>query len=300
MNRGVLITGASGLVGTALVALLHQRGYHVFQLSSTVHHPEKKIFKWDYQNNIFPDHIIPHIDYIIHLAGASVADGRWTANRKKEIYNSRIGTANFLFEKFCSNRKKLIGFITSSATGWYGNKSTPCNETLPAANDFLGATCLAWEEAGLQFHKISQFTCCIRTGVVLSSKGGALPVMAAPVKFFLGAPLGSGHQIIPWIDLDDLCNIYLHVIEHQLSGSYNAAAPSITSNALFIKTLSQFFKRPFWNFPVPAFFLRALLGEKSAIVLHGQNIDSSKIINTGYNFKFINLFEALQNSYDGS
>ncbi len=186
-------------------------------------------------------------DFIIHLAGANIGEKRWTAKRRQLIIDSRVKSGQWIFEKIQENKIKLNAFISASATGYYGTLVADkiFSETDPPSNDFLGNTCQQWEQSADSFQKTGIRTVKIRTGVVLTKRGGALAKMAFIIKKGFGAAFGNGRQYIPWIHIDDLCGIYIKAVEDTgMSGAYNAVAPDFRTNRDFTRTLARVLKRP--------------------------------------------------------
>ena len=238
-------------------------------------------------------------DTIIHLAGTGIADGRWTEKRKKEIIDSRVKSADLIFETLKANAHHVKTFISASAIGIYGDcKDEWIDETYPAAPDFLGETCKVWEAAANKFSTLGIRVVIFRIGIILAKDEGALPQMARPVKLFAGSPLGSGKQFMSWIHVTDLCRVFLKAVEEErMTGVYNAVAPNPVTHREFIKSLTKVLHRLFIPIPVPAFILRLILGEKAKIVLDGQRVSSKKIRDTGFRFQFEKAEDALKNIF---
>lgn len=289
----ILITGGTGLVGKRLTELLLEKKHNVFILTRN---PKKENeFKWDLSKDYIDDDAFENVDYIIHLAGARIADERWTNKRKQVIIDSRVETANLLFKKVSELNITLKGFISASGSNYYGAKTTSTIyvESDKAGNDFLGEVCVKWEDAALQFKKINVPVTVLRTGVVLSAKGGALDKMITPII----SPLGSGKQYMAWIHIDDLCEMYIHTIENNIYGIFNAVAPESYSNKTFSKILAKVVKRPFLPIKVPGFLLKLVFGELAIILLEGSRLSEKKIKKNGYSFRFDTLNKALNNLF---
>ncbi|WP_298765139.1 TIGR01777 family oxidoreductase [uncultured Polaribacter sp.] len=286
----ILITGGTGLVGTRLTQLLTDRKHEVRIL--TRNPDAKNEYKWDVSKRYIDVKALENIDYIIHLAGAGIADKRWTEDRKKIIIDSRVETANLLFQKVKENKIPLKGFISASGSNFYGAKTTTdiYTESDNAGKDFLGDVCVKWEQAAHQFSELQIPVTILRTGIVLSKTGGALEKMKTPII----SPLGSGNQYMAWIHIDDLCGIYIKAVEEELAGVYNTVAPEYHTSKTFSKILASVIKRPFLPLPVPGFLLKLIFGELAIILLEGSRL-SSKKISDNYQFKYANLKEALQN-----
>ena len=289
----ILITGGTGLVGSRLTEILIHKKHSVHILTRS---PEQKNeFKWDIKNNFIDDAAFNGVDYIVHLAGAGIADERWTDERKKIIIDSRVESANLLFRKVKELNINIKGFISASGSGYYGAITSDkiFVENDKAGSDFLGEVCVKWEAAAQQFKELNIPVTILRTGIVLSETGGALEKMKTPII----SPLGSGNQYLPWIHIDDLCGIYTYAIEHHLEGIYNAVAPDHQTSKTFSKTLSKSVGRPFIGFGVPSFGLKLLFGDMAKILLEGSRLSAKKIEKNGYSFQFENLKKALSNLF---
>ncbi len=294
----ILITGGSGLVGRNLSMKLKDKGYNVALLSRS---PEQstdiKSYFWDPAKDEIDHTAITESDFIIHLAGAGIGDKRWTAGRRKDIIDSRVKTADLIHRVVRETGKKVKAFITISGSNYYGTLTSEkiFNETDPPAVDFLGEVCRFWEEAADRFSESGSRVVKIRTGIVLARKGGVLSRIITPVRLGVGSPIGSGKQYVPWIHIDDLCNIFIKAIEDQnLNGAYNAAAPQDITNSDLMRSLAQELGKPFWFPAVPSFLMKIMFGEMSEILLEGSRISSEKIRSAGFNFQFPELKDALE------
>ena len=289
----ILITGGTGLVGSRLTEMLEEKNHEVVILSRNP--KAKNEFKWDVSNNYIDEKAFDKIDFIIHLAGAGIADEKWTEKRKQVIIDSRVNTANLLFSKVNELKIKLKGFISASGIGYYGavTSSIIFTEQDDAGQDFLGEVCIKWEDAAHQFTSLQTPVTILRTGIVLSKKGGALEKMKTPVI----SALGSGNQYLPWIHIDDLCEMYIDAIEGKLEGIYNAVAPEHQTSKTFSKQFAKSISKPFVPFNVPAFGLKLLFGDMSKILLEGSRISAKKIEKSGYSFRFKTLDKALNNLF---
>jgi uncharacterized protein (TIGR01777 family) len=297
----VLMTGASGLIGTHLTPLLQQKGYRVIHLNRSISKGSTvATYLWDVHKQLIDERAVKEADYIIHLAGAGIADKNWTGERKKEIIDSRTEGIHLLSKTIQQTNTTLKGFISSSAVGIYGAVTTEkiYSETDLAAPDFLGITCKLWEGAAEMIAKLDIRVCKIRTGVVLSEKNGALKKMATPIRFFIGSPLGTGKQYVPWIHIDDLCNIYLKAIEDEkMQSVYNAVAPEHVTNEELTRAIARALHRPLLMPNVPSFLLNILFGEMSVVVLKGSRVSCKKIQDEGFAFKYNKLDDALNNLF---
>ena len=287
----ILITGGTGLVGTRLTQILMERNHDVVILSRNP--KNKNEFKWDISKNYVDTAAFKNVDYVIHLAGAGIADERWSDDRKKMIIDSRVETANLIFNTIKENNINIKGFISASGIGYYGAVTTTTifEETAPVGSDFLGEVCQKWEDAAHQFENLNIPVTILRTGIVLAKNGGALDKMKTPVI----SPLGSGKQYLAWIHIDDLCEIFIQSIAANLTGVFNAVAPEHHTSTTFSKALAKSIKRPYLGVSVPSFMLKLLFGELAVILLEGSRISAKKIEKNGFSFRFKTLKKALNN-----
>jgi uncharacterized protein (TIGR01777 family) len=294
----VLITGGTGLIGRHLGRKLGELGYEIAILSRTKSNENKiQTYFWDYSKNEIDKDAINTSDYIIHLAGENLGERRWTSKRKQLILDSRIKSAELIYNNLDKGNSRLRAFITASAIGYYGaiTNDKIFSETEPPADDFLGQTCKKWEQVAEKFTDIGIRTVKIRTGVVLSKKGGVLPKIIIPIKLGFGSAIGDGNQYFPWIHIDDLCSIYIKAIEDtQMISAYNAVAPEHNTNKQFIEAIAHNLKKPFWFPAIPAVSIKVILGEMSEMILTGSRISSDKIKNSGFVFRYPNLESALE------
>jgi len=257
-------------------------------------------FTWDLEKNEIQKEALETADYIVHLAGVSIGEQRWTRKRKQEIIDSRVKTGELIHRKIKEQNTELRAFISASAIGYYGTITSDkiFTETDLPASDFLGETCRQWEKMTDDFKDLEIRTVKIRTGVVLTKQGGALSKMATPLKLGLGSAIGSGKQYLPWIHIKDLCDIYIKAIEDsQIEGAYNAVAPDHKTNKEFIRTLARVLKRPLWFPNIPAIIMKLMFGKMSGILLEGSRISSAKLKEKGYTFLFPDLESALEDVY---
>ncbi|MFV8269668.1 TIGR01777 family oxidoreductase [Flavobacterium sp. GT2N3] len=299
MKKNVLISGGSGFIGSHLTDLLIAKGYSVSILSRSEKQNKEDMFyyKWDVANQTIDPNAVLNADYIIHLAGENIAEKRWTLKRKTEIIDSREKSTQLLYSVLKKNNKKLEAFISASAVGIYGaiNGEEICSESSPYANDFLGNTCQKWEDSIRFIENLNIRTVKIRTGLVLGKNDGFLKKLIPLFKIRLGSALGSGRQYMPWIHIDDLCNIYFQaMVNPNMEGAYNAAVADNTTNTIFSKALARIFGYAIWLPNVPAFVLKMVMGEMAVIALTGRRVSADKIEQTGFQFKFKNLEEALR------
>lgn len=303
MAKNILLTGGTGFVGKNITDLLVANGFSVSVLSRSdqKNAPSISYYKWDLNRNYIDEEAILKADYIIHLAGEGIVEKRWTEKRKKDILESRVKPVDLIFSILEKKGKKLDAFISASAIGIYGATTNDniCTEHTPPANDFLGITCQEWEKATDKINSLGIRTVKVRTGIVLGKGEGFLKKIVPSFKAGFGSILGTGKQYVPWIHIDDLCNIYLKaVLDQEMHGPYNACITDDTTNAVLSKTLANLFGYSIWLPKAPAFILKIVLGEMSVAVLEGQRVSSEKIQKTGFEFQFTNLERALANCLD--
>lgn len=299
--KKILISGATGLVGKKLSKKLHERGYKVeILVRSKDQESDFKSYLWNYEKGVLEEGGLDNTYIFIHLAGATISK-RWTESYKKEIYNSRINSAQFIYEQMQKQNIHPEAVISSSAAGIYGQTTsqTIFTEKDPAADDFLGKVCKNWEEKALQFRNLGSRVVCVRTSTVLSEKGGALEVLKKPIELNVGAVLGTGDQYFPWIHIDDLVNIYVKAVECvTIDGAYNASAPDFVTNKILTKTIADHLGKTIWLPNIPKFVIKTALGEMSVLALEGSRISPDKIINEGFNFSYERLDSALADVLD--
>tara|TARA_B110000003_G_scaffold274490_1_gene314588 strand:+ start:10233 stop:11123 length:891 start_codon:yes stop_codon:yes gene_type:complete len=294
MNK-VLITGGSGLIGKRLSYLLTCKGYEVRILSRYERLGcNYKTFVWKIKEQHIDENAFKDLNHIIHLAGAGIADKRWSKKRKKEIIYSRVASTNLLYNTIKRLKTPLSSFISASATGYYGAITSEAifKEIDKPATDFVGTVCSLWEKSIFKFNEINIRTVALRTGIVLSKHGGALKKIKTPII----TPIGNGKQYIPWIHIDDLCELYIRAIEDtNFKGVFNAVSNEHQSNFSFSKTVAMVYKVPFLNVGIPKFILRIIFGEMSTIIINGSRVSSNKLEYNGFKIKFKTLENTLKN-----
>lgn len=293
----VLIAGGTGLIGTSLSRMLVSKGYNVIILTRSAKSSQGNISysKWDINKSIIDKAVIEQSDHIIHIAGAGVADKRWTDKRKKEIVDSRVKSSELLINALKETNNRVQSVVSASAIGWYGpdQKGKIFTETDPPNNDFLGETCRLWEQSIEPVKHLGKRLVILRTGIVLSNKGGAFVEFKKPMKAGIAAILGSGKQVISWVHIDDLCRMYIDGIENNnLSGVYNAVTDHVTNKELILCT-ARARKKAFIPIHVPEFVLKLMLGEMSIEVLKSTTVDNSKIKHAGFKYLYPTLDAAL-------
>ena len=299
----VTVTGATGLIGTALVGALKARGDEVTVLSRNPDRAARELgveaAAWDPLAEPAPAAAISGRDAVVHLAGEPVAQ-RWSDEVKRSIRTSRdVGTANLVAGIAASEPRPAV-LVSSSAVGYYGKHGDEIvTEDTPAGADFLAEVCVEWERRARAAEELGLRVVIVRTGVVLDANGGALKTMLPPFKAGVGGPVAGGKQYMPWIALDDIVGIYLAAIdESSWSGPVNGTAPNPVTNAEFSKALGRALNRPA-VFPVPAFAIRALYGEMAEIVTEGQRAVPERTLGFGYDFRQPGLDAALVSALRG-
>ena len=296
----ILITGATGLVGQALTQSLIHDGHNIVTVSRRPNvarrNPSIEVYQWEPQAGPAPAAALKGVEAIVHLAGESVAARRWTTEQKKRIRDSRvIGTRNLVTALGSVDPRPSI-LVSASAVGFYGDRGDEqLTEQASAGNDFLSEVCQQWENESRRASELGLRVVQVRTGVVLSTAGGALPRMLPPFKLGVAGRLGSGRQWFPWIHIDDEVGIIRHALQSPaLSGPVNAAAPGIVTNAEFTKELASVLHRPA-ILPAPSFALRLMLGEMAEMLLGGQRAVPQAALAAGYHFHYPDLKIALEN-----
>lgn len=296
----VLITGGNGLIGQQLSKILSSKGYEVSHLSRKPNLAgEIPTFEWDIENMTIDAKALENVDSVIHLAGAGIADKSWTKARKKEIISSRVNGAELILDACKKNDIRLKSFISASAIGWYPliiSNKTFVEEDQPG-NGFLAEVCQLWESSADKFEEIAEHVAKIRIGIVLSNNGGALPTMSLPVKFFVGAAIGNGKQAMPWIHINDICEMFVHILENKLNGVFNGVGPENATNQEFMQTVADVLDKPMLLPNVPEFFIKLIFGPKADLITKGVKISSEKIKSTHFQYEFPTLNTALSHLF---
>ncbi len=298
--RRVLLTGGTGFIGRALVQTFLQAGYRVTVFTRYPASrrrrmpPEVQLAPWKPD----PEALRPWLeqaDAVVNLVGANIAAGRWTQKRKAELYNSRVQAGRVLSQAWekASPRPRVL--LQMSAVGYYGNRGEEIlTEESPPGTDFLARLCVDWEAATQPVEALGTRRVVMRTGIVLGRGGGALPLMALPVRLGLGGPLGDGRHYMPWIHLQDVVGAMRFFLEREeTQGVYNLTAPHPVTNEEFVRTLARVLRRPAF-FRVPAWVLRLVLGELAEALLASQRAIPARLLRAGYAFSFQHLEPALR------
>jgi uncharacterized protein (TIGR01777 family) len=293
-----LVTGATGFVGPRLLRLLDSPvvvSRSPEQARRAIGNLAGPIFRWDPMREPLPAEALEGVDVVYHLAGESVAEGRWTAAQKARIRDSRvIGTRN-LVQGIKQVEQKPRVLVSASAVGYYGNRGDEeLTETAAPADDFLADVCVAWEREALAAEQLGLRTVTARTGIVLGAGGGALAKMLTPFKLGAGGPLGNGKQWMPWVHVADLARLYVHAADTaSISGPMNAVAPNPVRNSEFTKALGRQLHRPAFM-PAPYLGLRLLFGEFAQVLFASQRVIPKVAVDTGFVFQYPDIAAALR------
>ncbi len=288
----VLISGGSGLLGSKITELLLDKGIEVAHLSTRKNYKRKgvEVFHWNPKLQLIDEAAFDKVDTLIHLAGAGIADKRWTNARKKEIIDSRVESSQLLMQYLNAANHQIKQFIGASAIGYYGKQNGVLDETKEPGNDFLSRVCKVWEDS-YERTPASINKVVFRIGIVLAEEGGALPEMTKTLPFFVGV-LGNGKQVYSWIHIDDLANMFVHAIENpKISGIFNAVAPQPVTQLKLAKTIAKI--KGVLTLPAPKFGLELMLGEMSAVLFLSQHCSAEKIESTGFKFTFNKVDQAI-------
>ncbi|SFZ93929.1 hypothetical protein SAMN05428642_103429 [Flaviramulus basaltis] len=297
----VLITGATGLIGGEIVKLCHKKQINVNYLTtskSKIQKEEKyKGFYWNPKSGDIDKDCFINVDAIINLAGATISK-RWTPEYKKEILNSRKQTTQLLVNALKGETHSIKQVISASAIGVYPDSLINYYDEdfkVKDENSFLSHVVKVWEHEADAFLKLNIAVSKIRIGLVLSKKGGALQEMVKPIKFGVGAAFGTGKQWQSWVHINDLANIFLYVLKHNLNGVYNAVAPNPVTNQELTKTIANVLNKPLFLPNIPKSFMKFILGDMHTLLFESQRVSSKKIEDKDFNFKYNYLKPALEN-----
>jgi uncharacterized protein len=292
----ILISGSSGLIGTATSAGLRADGHNVVRLVRPGKTAKEGDVQWDPMRATVDVAELEGVDVVIHLSGAGIADGRWTEERKQILRSSRIDTTRVLVDSLARLKQKPRVLIVASAIGYYGSRGDEIlTESSAIGTDFLALLCRDWEAEASRAAPMGIRTVMLRFGVILSGKGGALPRMVTPFKLGVGGRLGDGQQWMSWIAIEDVVGIIRYAIANErVSGPVNIVAPNPVRNEEFTRLLAAMLHRPA-IFPAPAFVLRLAMGEMAnAVLLSSDRVRPEQILAAGYKFRFEVLEPALR------
>lgn len=298
----ILITGATGLIGKELVKQLLAKNYTIHYLTTSKakidDQPNCMGFYWNPQQGKIDESCIYGVDVIIHLAGANIAK-RWTNAYKQEIIESRTLSAELLFNLVKKTPNQVKQIISASGTAIYPDSLNQLyNEATKESEDsFLSNVVKKWEASVNVFQVLGIKVCKLRTGIVLSNQGGALPEMVKPIKLGFGAAMGSGKQIQSWIHINDLVSLYMFALEKQLEGVYNAVTPNPISNEMLTKTIAERLNKSLWLPNIPEFAMKMVLGEMSYLLFSSKNLSATKVLDLGFQFQFPDIKQAMLDLY---
>ncbi|PIQ29226.1 TIGR01777 family protein [bacterium (Candidatus Blackallbacteria) CG17_big_fil_post_rev_8_21_14_2_50_48_46] len=291
----ILVSGASGLIGSALIPNLTAGGHEVLRLVRRRSENPSTVY-WNPVKGEIDQEALEGLDAVIHLAGESIADGRWSEAKKQSILKSRVEGTLLVAEALARLKKPPECMISASAIGYYGDRGEEelCEDS-PPGDDFLAEVCQKWEDSCEPARQAGIRVVNPRIGIVLSCKGGALEKMLMPFQLGLGGVLGNGHQYLSWVAIDDVLAAFLHILATpSIQGPINLVAPEPLTNSEFTRTLGKILLRP-TILPVPAFSLRALMGEMAdSLLLSSAFVSSEALMNTGFRFQYPDIVSALR------
>ncbi|MBK6994418.1 MAG: TIGR01777 family protein [Lewinellaceae bacterium] len=294
----ILIAGGSGLIGSRLTEMLHSQGHTVRLLSRS----PKGIgqFFWNPATDEMDAEALQDVDYVVNLAGAGIADKRWTAARKKELIESRVKSAATLYRAMERMAMRPKAYLSAAAVGIYGNSGETWirEDTAPFDQSFMVECCQNWESSADEMLRLGIRTVKFRIGVVLAKEGGALAEIVKPLRFGLGAYFGNGQAWWPWIHRDDVCGAFIWAIENQaVEGVFNLCTPDPARGKDLVKATAKAMKQPAVFLPAPAFVLRLIFGEMSAVILNSNRVSSEKLTQAGFEFQWPKLNAALRDIF---
>ncbi|MFN0013527.1 MAG: TIGR01777 family oxidoreductase [Saprospiraceae bacterium] len=294
MKRTILLAGGTGFIGRRLAAMLRAGGYDVRLLTRFPKGADQ--FAWDPVSGQMDDSALAGAHLVINLAGAGIADKRWTAGRKKTIIESRVQGANTLLNAMKRTGHRPEAYLSASAVGYYGNTGERWlteNDT-PVDNGFLVQACIAWERAVEQVKAFGVRTVVLRLGIVLDQSGGALLAIVRPLRFGIGAYFANGDAWYSWVHRDDVCRMFLWAAENpRIKGVFNAVAPQPVRNKDLVQAAAKAMGQPALFLPAPEFALRLALGEMADAVLFSNRVSAEKIVESGFGFRYPELGGAL-------
>lgn len=276
------------MLAKSLYSLLHSD----YEVRFLTRNPKKvNDYQWDINSGYLDTQSLIGVNHIVHLAGVSIAEKRWTKTQKRKIADSRVKSAELLLKKLKTEHIRLKSFISASAVGFYGTTTTDniYKENAPCGNDFLSQVCQQWEQAANAFGEVATQVTKLRFGVILSAKGGALPKILNPIRSGLGAVLGSGKQYVPWVAVDDVCRFIKYSIENSLSGTYNIVASNGVTHREMMYLIAKHLGKNIYLPNIPAFLIKWIFGEASVLLLEGSRISNEKVKQTGFIFEFESL-----------
>ena len=295
----ILITGASGLIGTALQKSFEEKGYEMLLASRSEPKSERDI-QWNADAGFADEDLLrlEGLDAVIHLAGESISALRWTDEKKKAIRDSRVHGTRTMIEAFARLEKKPKVFISASAIGFYGDRGDEeMTETNSVGDTFLSEVSKEWESESRRAEDMGIRTVLLRNGIVLSKDGGALATMMTPFKLGVGGVVGSGKQWMSWVSLDDAVGIVNYALENEnLRGAVNVVSPNPVTNEEFTKTLGEVLYRPTF-LPLPEFVVNLVFGEMGdALLIDSTRVVPKRLLDSGFKFRYPEIKSALENA----
>jgi uncharacterized protein (TIGR01777 family) len=300
MKQHILITGATGMIGKKLIAGLLVQGHKVSILTrKPLKIKDVQVYLWNVEKGEIDKTCLEGVNTVVHLAGAGIADQKWTKDRKQQIIDSRVESTALLYKTIKETGAPVRNFISSSASGYYGDRNDEILiESSAPGEGFLAECCILWEKAIDEGKALGLRIVKFRTGFVLGKNGGGLASLARPIRLFAGAALGTGKQWVPWIHINDIVSMYMSAIDNDLyEGAYNGCAPHPVSNEMLTKAVAKKLKRPVWPINVPEKVLEMILGKMSVIVTTSTNLSAQKILDQGFKFEYVQLEDALNEIY---
>jgi len=297
-HKTILIAGGTGLIGTRLRDMLLENGHSVRLITRNPNGAGQ--FFWNPLANEIDASALNGVDVVVNLAGAGIADKRWTASRKQELIESRVQSANVLRGAIERMEHRPKAYLSASAVGIYGDSGETwmTEESVPASQGFMVDCCTLWEAAAEQMGALGLRTLTFRIGIVLAKEGGALVEVVKPLRFGLGAYFGSGLAWWPWIHRDDVCRAFIWAMEHETaSGVFNLVAPTPERGKTLVKQTALAMRQPAVFLPAPTIGLRLALGEMSAVVLNSNRVSAEKLTLSGFEFQWPRLDEALRDIF---
>lgn len=298
-KKRILIAGATGLIGKEIVKQCLEASIAVNYLTTSkekiVNEDGYQGFYWNPSKNEIDSKAFVGVSAIINLAGATVSK-RWTKRYKEIILESRVQTAKVLYDFLKSHAHEVSHYLSASGVSIYpsSKRRLYAESETDISDSFLGEVTVAWEAAADRFSDLNVKVSKVRTGVVLDEDGGALPQMVKPIKYGVGAPLGSGKQWLSWIHIEDIAGIYLFLLKEKFGGVFNGVAPSPVTNCKLTKIIASQLDKPLWLPKVPGFMLRLLLGEMGDLVLESQLVSAQKLEAQGYRYRYVNVEKAIE------
>ncbi len=292
----VLVVGGSGFIGSALTKSLQAGRHEVWILTRrTVTRPNE--IQWDGRTTSRWGNCVSEMDAIVNLTGYGLEHWPWTRKQKQRFHDSRVLPGLALATAIKESTRRPSIFLQISGINHYGLRGETADETTLPADDYLAQLTVQWEAATQLVEELGVRRVIARTAVVLDARGGLFPLMALPVRLFVGGPLGDGKQAVPWIHLADQIGALQFLLENQNArGAYNLVAPESTSNTDFMRSIAKVLHHPYW-FPAPAFMMRAVLGEMSFLILEGRYAQPKRLLEAGYQFQYPTLEKALENLF---